>query len=259
MQKLSSLLKIIYFSFFSRAFYKDVYHNLQGNQIVCLLRVAALVAIIASAAESYTMWTFMNDLAVDKGITQLPQMVIKGGELQVVGKIDDKPIFIRDDENRVLVIIDDQAKDNKYQSDSAIVVAVNNGVFLNDSYKFKFSSMFQEQDLNLTHDVIEQYWKKLLGMMKFTLPFFMFGLIFIELLIQAIMYSAFFGMAVIVLHKIIKKQELKFESLFRLGIFASLPAMVFSLALPAVLVDLVAFCYFMFAYYNVVSDRALRV
>lgn len=259
MHKLLSLLKILYFSFFSRAFYKDVYHNLQGKQIGCLLRVAALIAVIASVAQSYTMWTFMNNLAVDKVIAQLPLMAIKSGELQVVGKIDDKPVFIRNDEDRVLVIIDDQAKDNKYQSEGAIVVAVNNGVFLNNSYKFKFSSMFPEQDLDLTHDVIEQYWKKLLSMMKFTLPFFMFAIIFIEFFIQAVMYSAFFGMAVIVLHKIIKKQEIEFEPLFRLGIFASLPAIVFSLVLPAVLVDFIAFCYFMFAYYNVVYDRASRI
>ena len=84
------------------------------------------------------------------------------------------------------------------------MVVVNNGVFLNDSYKFRFSSLFQDQDINLTHDFIEQYWKNLLSMMKFTLPFFMFGLAFIELVIQAIMYSVFFGMTVVVLYQISK-------------------------------------------------------
>jgi hypothetical protein len=223
------------------------------------MRIAALVAVVISAAESYKIWTFMNKLAVDQVINYLPLMTIKNDELQVVGKADDKPIFIRSDKGKVLIVIDDQAKDNKYQSERAVVVVVNNGVFLNDSYKFRFSSLFQDQDINLTHDFIEQYWKNLLSMMKFTLPFFMFGLAFIELVIQAIMYSVFFGMTVVVLHKITKKQEIKFESLFRLGVFASLPAMVFSLALPAILVDFIAFCYFMFAYYNVIYNSSSRI
>jgi hypothetical protein len=259
MQKLISLLRIIYFSFFSKAFYKDVYHNLHGRQIGCLIRIVALVSIIISSVEGYKMWTFLSNLAVDQVINRLPLMSIKDNKLQVIGKTDDKAIFIRNDDGKILIIIDDQAKDNKYQSEKAMIVVVNNGVFLNDFYKFKFSSLFHDQDINLTHDFIEQYWKKLLDMMKFTLAFFIFILIFIELTIQAILYSVFFSVTVLLLHKIIKKQEIKFDSLFRLGVFASLPAMIFSFFLPASLVDFIAFCYLIFAYYNVIYDSPSRI
>ena len=257
MQKLLSIVNIIYFSFFSKAFYNDVYHNLRGKQIMCLMRAAVLIAAISSVVEGYAMWTFMNNLAVDEVINKLPLMTIKNEELQVVDKVDNKPIFIRDEEGGILVVIDDQAKDNKYQSENALVVIVNNGIFLSNLYKFKFSSMFPEGDISLTHGFIEQYWRKLLDVMKFV-PIVMFAIIFIGIVLQVVMYSFFFGMVVLVLHKIIKKQEIRFEPLFRLGVFACLPAMVFSLLLPSLAVEFIMFCYFIFAYYSVLAEKISR-
>jgi hypothetical protein len=257
MKKISSFFEIIYLSFFSAEFYRDVYNNLQGKKLNYLLRLVAFVALVMAIIESANIWINFNQFdstkTIDNILNQVPTMVIKNKELQILNKNVEGPIFVRNSEGKILVIIDDQAKDNKYQSENAPLVVIKTGMFLSDRDQIRFSSMMDKDELIVTHEVIIQYWQKTLEIFKLILPFILFVITFLELSIGTIFYALIFAGIVLLTHKIMQYKNISFEPLFRLAIFASFPSIIAMIPLffmPALSPSWIYLAYLFFAYYN---------
>ncbi len=267
MQSVSAFIRVVYFSFFSVDFYHDVYNNLQGKQLSYLLRVSASVALIMMLIESAVIWNNfapfnITNKTIEHLSDRIPVMIIKNGELHIENKTSEKPVYIRDSDGAVIFIIDDHAKDNIYHSEHAMIVIVKNGFSLSNSDLISFNSLLNKNEVVITHEVLMQYWEKAFNTFRIVLPIVVCIMAFVGLAIKTIVYVMFFSLLVLLLHKTLQYNTIKFESLFRLGVFASIPAMILYIPLffiPLVNTVWVYFVYFILVYSKVIFPKTLVV
>lgn len=257
MEKITAFFRVIYLAFFSAPFYRDVYCNLKGTKLGYLSVVIGFVSILTAVSSSYIIWhslvnKFTNE-QIDYIVSQAPPMMIVKGELQLPNNKTEGPITLVDKDGNPVVIIDSQAHDNKYQSENVYLVATKTGVFVMGENQVRFDSVIQEESLNIDKPMLLGAWVHLLSVLKIVLPIFGFIATFFYLFVKTIFYAIVFAWTSILVSKTGERERLKFEPLFRLGIFASFPCLMLYILQPLSPIDVGWFGlgYLVFAYYSV--------
>jgi hypothetical protein len=222
------ILHILKLSFYSKEFYRDVYHNLTGFKVTYLL-VLILFCNLAFIVPLYGFfYKILNYPSADESevafiINQFPTMHVKKGLLFVEGE---EPVFGYSRDKEKIVVIDTAAFPSKYEQMKIPIFINKEGVFLlYKSYNqtLKFSNFFPT-DTVVAHDFLKDKMEAMRNML--------FSVVFIFYLITTLTTLFFIALKLIIfalLGRVYGKVivcDLKFKSLSRVAVFATFPPLI---------------------------------
>ena len=235
----SRFVDIAGLTFYSSAFYKDLYFNVKSFKISYL----ALLLGISNLILVSFCYVFINSLLGFSGngdirvslIEQIPEMRLQNGTLILKNNIG--PSYIYHGSRRI-VVIDIDAFPEKYVNSNIPLVINKTDVFMFDGKSEYYAILNFGRYFSGDTILDKQFFFQLLNAVKSTLILATFLIFYpIGLVIRALFISvnfAIFSLFGLLYGKIVKV-KLSFKDLFRVAIFAVFPAVIVELLITGYL------------------------
>ncbi len=229
-----NIFHAFFMSFFSRKFYRDVGENWRGIGYGYLF-ILALLVWIPTMLNGYLHWRQFTNNELPKIIEQLPQAVIKDGELSIDTK---SPFFLRDPEkpNSIIAVFDTTGKYTDLSNLETNILFTKTAFFIRDKKsdnvkEIRYIDDDSLRNLDLSHDsinnFIDHYKEKALLLFFSVLYFVLVLLWFVYRMVQVLLYAT----VGIIFTKIVSNVKDDFGMLMRLTSVAITPAVIIGTAL----------------------------
>lgn len=206
-------------SFFSKSLYQDVRKNWYGNGFLYLLLLTAIIIIPMMVKMHLGLADFMTNDA-PKFTQQIPDITIKNGQ---VSTPEEKKYVITDpDSGEPFAVIDTTGETKALEPGTYALLTKDKLIMQKDETETRIYDLTEIEDFTLNQANITKWSNLLKTWTSLALyPFILLG-IFIVYIIQALIY----GLAGIIITKILKTPPVHYQALVRLSVIAMTPVII---------------------------------